>query len=247
VIEPGSQGVVFLPHLVYGPPPDPDTASRGAFIGLTAHVTRAALYRAVLEGLALQMRVMLEAMAALPGIVLPSEIRAIGGNARNPLFMAIKANVYGRPVTVVDEPEASALGAALLGGIAAGLWPDLDAALAGLDRRDHVVEPRHDLVERYDALRESVFAPIYGALKPLNDSWRSSITVREPPRRDPSRSTAAWATALLIAPVTRPYRSALKAPRSGRAARPPRPAPRRRRAQAAETSRQIRRYARRGS
>ena len=167
-VPPGSQGVVFLPHLVYGPPPDPDTASRGAFIGLTAHVTRAALYRAVLEGLALQMRVMLEAMAALPGIALPSEIRAIGGNARNPLFMAIKASVYGRPVTVVDEPEASALGAALLGGVAAGLWPDLDAALAGLERRDHVVEPQREQAERYDALRTTVFEPLQPALKALN-------------------------------------------------------------------------------
>jgi xylulokinase len=167
-VPPGSQGVVFLPHLVYGPPPDPDTASRGAFIGLTAHVTRAALYRAVLEGLALQMRVMLEAMAALPGITLPSEIRAIGGNARNPLFMQIKADVYGRPVTVVDEPEASALGAALLGGVAAGLWPDLDAALAALDRRDHVVQPQREQVERYDALRTSVFQPLFATLRATN-------------------------------------------------------------------------------
>jgi xylulokinase len=122
----------------------------------------------VLEGLALQMRVMLEAMAALPNIALPSEIRAIGGNARNPLFMQIKADVYGRPVSVVDEPEASALGAALLGGIAAGLWPHLDAALAGLDRRDHVVEPQRDLVERYDALRAAVFEPLQPTLTPLN-------------------------------------------------------------------------------
>jgi xylulokinase len=167
-VPPGSQGVVFLPHLVYGPPPDPDTASRGAFVGLTAHVTRAALYRAVLEGLALQMRVMLEAMAALPGIALPSEIRAIGGNARNPLFMEIKANVYGRAITVVDEPEASALGAALLGGVAAGLWPDLDAALAGLERRDHVVEPQRGLIDHYDALRATVFEPLQPALRPLN-------------------------------------------------------------------------------
>src|SRR5215468_2109202 len=167
-VAPGSQGVVFLPHLVYAPPPDPDTAARGAFIGLTAHATRAALYRAVLEGLALQMRVMLEAMAALPGIALPSEIRAIGGNSRNALFMQIKADVYGRPVTVVDEPEASALGAALLGGIAAGLWPDLDAALASLDRRDHIVKPQRAEAERYDDLRTAVFAPLQPALTAVN-------------------------------------------------------------------------------
>jgi xylulokinase len=87
--------------------------------------------------------------------------------------MQIKADVYGRPVTVVDEPEASALGAALLGGVAAGLWPDLDAALAGLDRRDHVVEPQRGLVERYDALRATVFEPLQPALRPLNRALTS--------------------------------------------------------------------------
>jgi len=164
----GSQGVVSLPLLVYSPPPDPDVNGRGGFIGLTAHTTRGALYRAVLEGLAMQARLLVDAMAALPGITAPSEIRAIGGNSRNPLFLAIKANVYGRPVTAVDEPEATALGAALLGGVAAGVWPDLDAALAALERRDHVVEPDPALVERYDALHESVFARFQATLKPLN-------------------------------------------------------------------------------
>ncbi|MGO4123581.1 L-fuculokinase [Inquilinus sp. YAF38] len=167
-VEPGSQGVVFLPHLVYSPPPDPDTSARGAFIGLTAHADRGALYRAVLEGLAMQARLMVDAMAALPGITPPTEIRAIGGSSRNALFLEIKANVYGRPITVVDEPEATALGAALLGGIAAGLWPDLDAALAAIDQRHHTVAPDPALAERYDALHRSVFERLHATLTPLN-------------------------------------------------------------------------------
>src|SRR5262249_51853616 len=126
---PGSQGGVFLPPPLYSSPPDPGVNGRGAFIGLTAHANPGAPYRAVLEGLAMQARLLVDAMAALPGITPPNEIRAIGGNSRNPLFLAIKANVYGRPITVVDEPEATAMGAAMLGGVAAGIWPDLDAAL----------------------------------------------------------------------------------------------------------------------
>jgi len=167
-IEPGSQGVVFLPHLVYSPPPDPDTSARGAFIGLTAHADRGAMFRAVLEGLAMQARLMVDAMAALPGITPPSEIRAIGGSSRNALFLEIKANVYGRPVTVVDEPEATALGAALLGGVAAGLWPDLDAALTTIDQRHHTVTPDPSLAERYESLHRSVFEQLHSTLTPLN-------------------------------------------------------------------------------
>ncbi|HEY9348298.1 MAG TPA: hypothetical protein VIQ53_23425, partial [Inquilinus sp.] len=72
------------------------------------------------------------------------------------------------PVTVVDEPEATALGAALLGGVAAGLWPDLDAALAAIDQRHHTVEPDPGLAERYDALHRSVFERLHATLTPLN-------------------------------------------------------------------------------
>ena len=80
-------------------------------------------------------------MVGLPGVSPVGAIRVIGGGSRNALFLRIKANAYGRPLVVVDEPEATALGAALLAGIAAGVYRDLDEALAGLERREHVIEP----------------------------------------------------------------------------------------------------------
>jgi xylulokinase len=64
----GSGGVVFLPHLANGPPPTPDNYARGAFLGLTQVTTAAQMYRAVLEGLALQSRMMLDGMTVLPGV-----------------------------------------------------------------------------------------------------------------------------------------------------------------------------------
>ena len=166
-VPPGSNGVVFLPHLANGPPPDPDPDARGAFVGLTPATNRAVLYRAVLEGLAFQSRLMLNGMATLGFIGEPREIRLIGGGSRNPLFLTIKANVFGRPLIVVDEAEGTALGAALLGGIAAGLFPGLEAALRGLDRSEHVVEP-DSTAPRYDALRTMVFEHIHDRLRPIN-------------------------------------------------------------------------------
>lgn len=56
-------------------------------------------------------------------------------------------------VTVVDESESTALGAALPGGVADGLWPNIEAAVAGLDRREHQVEPEDDL----SRIRNSLF------------------------------------------------------------------------------------------
>jgi xylulokinase len=166
-VAPGSRGVVFLPHLANSPAPAPDNESRGAFVGLSPAVDRGTLYRAVLEGLALQARVTLDGMAGLPGVTAVGAIRVIGGGSRNRLFLRIKANAFARPLVVVDEAEATALGAALLGGIAAGVYRDLDEALAGLERREHVVEPDGD-AGPYEELRARVFEQLHPALKGVN-------------------------------------------------------------------------------
>jgi xylulokinase len=168
-VAPVDQGVVFLPLLAYGAAPEPDVAARGAFIGLTKEATRASLYRAVLEGLCLQMRRMSEAVASLSDVGAAREIRVIGGGSRNPLLMSIKASVLAQPLFVMDEAEATALGAALLGGVAAGLWKDLDTAVAGLERRFRIVEPEPAWIDIYAALYERVFRNLQGSLKTANN------------------------------------------------------------------------------
>lgn len=179
-VGPGSGGVVFLPHLAYAPTPEPDIAARGAFIGLLASSSRGAMYRAVLEGIAMQAGRAVDGFAALPGIERPSAYRLIGGSSRNSLLVAIKAAVFGAPVIVVEQPEASALGAALLGGIAAGLWPDLDSALAGIERREHVVEPDPEWVDIYAGIRQRIFDPLQGALRRFNLAMAEAVPPAQP-------------------------------------------------------------------
>jgi len=178
-VPPGSDGVVFVPHVGNGvSPPNPDPNARGAFLGLTAGTSRGVLYRSVLEGLGLQARLILDGMTRFPGVAPPNgSPRLTGGGSRNRLFVDIKANAYGRPVIVVDEPESTALGAALLGGVAAGLYADIDAAVANLERRDYVVEPDPATTERYDALRSLVFERATDALRPIDAvlaTWRDA-------------------------------------------------------------------------
>ena len=81
--------------------------------------------------------------------------------------MSIKANVFGRPVTVVDEPEATALGAALLGGVAAGVFTGLADALARIERSEHVVEPDGS-AEAYARLKAMVFDRLHDTVQPIN-------------------------------------------------------------------------------
>ena len=164
----GSGGVMFLPHLANGPPPYPDNYARGAFLGLTQVTTPAIMYRAVLEGLAVQSRMMLDGMTAFPGVGEAATIRFIGGTSRNRLFLSIKASAFARPMLVVEEPEATALGAAMLAGVAASTYPSFHAAFRGLDRKEFVVDPDPAAVEIYDRLRMSVFTEIHDRLKPIN-------------------------------------------------------------------------------
>jgi xylulokinase len=136
-------------------------------VGLTTPATPASLYRAVLEGLAFQARMMLDALANVSDIPAGQPVRVIGGSTRNPLFLQVKADAFGRRLIVIDEAEATALGAALLGGIAAGLFPDLEGALAGLDRSERIVEPGPEAA-RYAELYREAFEPLQATLAPIN-------------------------------------------------------------------------------
>ena len=167
-IPAGSSGVVFLPHLANGPPPSPDINGRGAFLGLTQTTTPALLYRAVLEGVALQSRLMLDGMTDLRGVGEARQIRFIGGASRNRLFLQIKANVLARPLLVVEEAEATTLGAALLAGVGAGVFPSFDAAWRGVERKEYLVEPEPEAVQRYDRLRTRVFSRLAEQMRPIN-------------------------------------------------------------------------------
>lgn len=165
---PGSEGIVFVPHMVGATSSDREHPVRGAFIGLTDNTARGTLYRAVLEGLAMRAAFVVDAIAGIRGAPVPDSIRLIAGGSRNPLLVSIKANAYGRPVTVIDASEATALGAALLGGVAGGLWPNLAVALSALDRREHSVEPDEDLVGLYRNVRQSAFDRLQSVLWPVD-------------------------------------------------------------------------------
>jgi len=163
-----SHGVTFLPDLRGRISPVPDPLARGAWFGLAADNSRAELYRAVLEGLAFEARQTVDALTELPGIPPIRNIRAIGGNSRNELLMRIKASVYGQPIAAAEMAEATALGAALLGGLAARVFPDFPSALKSLQAPVREIAPVGKWVQRYAAQYRSVYQPAYAALRPLH-------------------------------------------------------------------------------
>jgi len=153
--QPGSRGVFFLPRLA--------PIDRGAFIGLTATAGPAEMARAVYEGLAYEWRAYLEAIEQATGSH-ASTIKLIGGAAQTALWVQIKADVLGRPLQVLDLKESTALGAALLAGLAAGIFRDAAEALAGLRHAARVVEPDPHHAALYDRCYREVYQQLEPAL-----------------------------------------------------------------------------------
>jgi len=167
-VPPGSLGAFFLPHLRLANPPYDDPASRGAFIGLSTDNTRGSLFRAVLEGLAFDSRNSLEPLLVHSSVEKLRAIYAIGGGTQNRLLMRIKATVLGRTITVVGIEEATSLGAAILGGIAAGVYANVPSALKELRYTETPVEPIPDQVALYDAFFSQVYQQIYPSLRAVH-------------------------------------------------------------------------------
>lgn len=161
-IEPGAEGLVFLPYLTGERSPHLDPHARGAFVGLTVRHSRAHMTRAVMEGVAFSMRDGLEVMR---GLGTPDDdMRAVGGGARSPLWLALQADVYGRTVRRTEVDEGPAYGAALLAGVAAGAFADVAEASEQVRLRGEVTEPDGARAARYDELY-AVYRSLYAALR----------------------------------------------------------------------------------
>ena len=161
---PGAEGLVFLPYLVGERTPHADPNARGAFVGLSLRHDRGALARAVLEGVAFGLRDSLELLKELG--VDPQVGRVSGGGARSDLWLRIVASVLGVPLERAVVDEGAAYGAALLGGVAAGVFADVHEAVAACVRVRGRIDPEPAWADRYASGYER-FRALYPALRPL--------------------------------------------------------------------------------
>lgn len=155
-IQPGADGLFFLPYLTGERTPHADPRARGCFIGLTPAHDRNHLARAVIEGALFGLQDCLQLIRRM-GIE-PDSIRLSGGAAASELWQSLSADVMGAPIVSTTTNEGTSYGAAILGGTAVGLWPDVPQACEQLVRErrrtipseDHAVYTR--LHERYAQL-----------------------------------------------------------------------------------------------
>lgn len=140
-----SGGVHVVPALAGLGAPYWDADARGLICGATRGTTAAHVARATIESIAFQVRDVFEAMRE-DGTT-PALLLADGGASRNAELMQFQADILDRPVVRSDAAELSARGAAWLAGLAAGIWPSVDA-LARLPRAVTRFEPRMPASER---------------------------------------------------------------------------------------------------
>lgn len=172
---PGSDGVTFLPTLSGATTPRWNDRARGVYAGLSLNHGRAHLFRALLEGCTFAVR---DIVDRLDGMGLAGEeIRVVGGGARSPLWLQMKADVMGRPVRVLANSEAAALGATMLAGVGAGIFGDLDQAVdrltvlepAGFEPDPATRGAYDEAYARYRQLFDAVeprFEPVVAAARP---------------------------------------------------------------------------------
>ncbi len=163
---PGANGLLFLPYLLGERSPRWNPQARGGFIGLTMKHTRADLIRAGLEGITLNLRVILAAFQEQGAQV--EAMRVIGGGARGRVWRQIMADIYGMPILrPALLEEATSLGAALAGGIGVGIFSDFSVA-EKLTPIVDTIQPNEALKPLYDRLY-AVFNRAYDAFEPLFD------------------------------------------------------------------------------
>jgi glycerol kinase len=142
--------VIFVPALTGLGAPYWEPAARGAIFGLTRATGVADLARATLEGVAFQIADLIDAMNADLGTPL-SEIRVDGGMVRSDPFLQFQADLLGLRLHRSPQTESTALGAALLAGLGAALWPSAEAAIALLQAGVRTVQPARDATWRQQA------------------------------------------------------------------------------------------------
>ncbi len=169
-VPPGCLGLTLQPYWTPGLR-HPGPEGKGAIIGFGAAHRKPHLYRALLEGLAYEMRAGRERVEARTGTPV-TELTLCGGGSRSDLVMQIAADVFGMPARRARCDEASGLGAAILGAVGAGLHRDLDTAVAAMTGVGRAFEPIPENVQRYDELYRAVYRPLYGRLQPLYRAMR---------------------------------------------------------------------------
>lgn len=165
-VPPGSLGLVLVPYWNHAMTPYWDPAASGITVGWTGAHGREHFYRAILEGIAFEQRLVGEAMMEARGQRF-NEYVVLGGGSRSDLWCQILADVTDVPLVRSATTEATCLGAGILAAAAAGWYPDVKTAADGMTSTAERFTPDLEAQTVYEQLYSQVYRPLFPTLQPL--------------------------------------------------------------------------------
>jgi sugar (pentulose or hexulose) kinase len=163
-IPPGSMGLMLHP---YWSPMENDSLSKGAVIGFSRQHTRVHIYRAIVEGIAYELRRLKEIIEERSGSSI-RELRVGGGGSKSNEIMQITSDIFNLPVSRMHTSNLSALGAAIDATVALRIYHNFSEAVDEMVRVKETFTPREGNVGIYDQLFNEVYKKVYPALSPLH-------------------------------------------------------------------------------
>jgi len=158
--------LIVLPHFSGSGTPYMDPMSKGAIIGLTLDSTPSRLYRALMEGVAYEMRYNIECLEKA-GIQV-RKLRAVGGGAKSDLWLQIKADITGKSIETLNIDEAGTLAAAVIAGTAIGLYTSYESAVNKIVKAGKKFYPNPKHQEIYEVYYHR-YKKTYKAVKSIYD------------------------------------------------------------------------------
>lgn len=163
-VAPGAEGLMLVPYWNSVMSPYWDPLASGITVGWRAAHGRGHFYRAILEGIAYEQRLVGDAMMAASGQQFGT-YTAMGGGSRSALWLQIMADITGVPVARSTTREATCLGAGILAAVGAGWYADAISAAAGMCAVAEQYEPAPETRKIYDALYDKVYRTLFPALQ----------------------------------------------------------------------------------
>ncbi len=143
-----------------------------ALVGLRNHHGYSDMIRAILEGICYENKAALDAIESCLRLRV-EKICTLGGGVRSSLWRQIKADVTGKQLVVPDINESGAKGAALLAGLALGVYRTAEDAIKRTYRVSYTVEPSAEEHEVYERIHRKVYRIMYERITPLNEGLRN--------------------------------------------------------------------------
>lgn len=161
-IEPGSEGLIFLPYLYGERTPHADADARGVYFGISGKHDQRHFIRSVLEGVTFALKDSLELIKD-KGVEI-KEIRAIGGGAKSGVWQQILADILGEEINLLNVEEGPAFGAALIAGVGVGVYDSFAEAVNRIIKVKKTIVPGIQNAERYNQYYQ-LYKKLYYSLK----------------------------------------------------------------------------------